>query len=151
MMGKLLGGLGLLALALFMLLGFVRAEPNAGTAATMITFLLVVVLPAVSGLALLYTHRQQGHTVAQRKERLRQQTLEAEVLKVAARKGGKLTVVEVVGGMAVDTETAKRTLDALVTEGHAEVQFTDSGVIVYAFYDIQHLAEKRDAKGVLDA
>ena len=100
-MGKLLGGVGLLILALFMLLGFFRAQPSAGTAATIVTFLLAVVLPAAGGVALLYAHRQQGHSVAQRKERLRQQTLEAEMLKLAARKGGKLTVVEVIGEMAV--------------------------------------------------
>ncbi len=149
-MGKLLGGVGLLILALFMLLGFFRAQPSAGTAATMVTFLLAVVLPAAGGVALLYAHRQQGHSIAQRKERLRQQTLEAEMLKLAARKGGKLTVVEVIGEMAVDTETAKRGLEALAAEGHADVQLTEAGVIVYAFYDVQHLPEKRDAKGVLD-
>ena len=149
--GKLLGGIGLFVLALFMLLGFFRAEPSTGTAATIVTFLLAVMLPAVGGVVLLYTHWQHGRAGTQRKERLRQLTLEAEVLKVAVRKGGKLTVVEVVGEMAVDTETAKSVLDALAAEGHAEVQLTDAGVIVYAFYDVQHLPGKRDAKGVLDA
>lgn len=90
-MGKLLGGIGLFVLALFMLLGFFRAEPSAGTAATLVTFLLAVMLPAVGGIALLYSHWQHRRAGAQRKERLRQRTLEAEVLKVAARKGGKLT------------------------------------------------------------
>ncbi len=150
-MGKLISGIGLLVLALFMLLGFFRAETNSGTAATLVTFLIAVLLPAAGGVTLLVTHRQQNHSVAQRKERLRQRTLEAEILKVAARKGGKLTVVEVVGEMAVDTETAKGRLDALAAEGHADVQLTEAGVIVYAFYDVQHLPEKRNAKGILDA
>ena len=150
-MGKLLGGIGLLALSLFMLLGFLRAETDAGAAATLVTVLLVVVLPAVCGIALLYRRGHQRATLTQRKERLRRQTLEAEILKVAERKGGKLTVVEVMGEMAVDTETAKRALEALVAEGLADVQLTGSGVIVYAFYDIEHLPEKDHSKGVFDA
>ncbi|MDH3601901.1 MAG: hypothetical protein OEU26_20000, partial [Candidatus Tectomicrobia bacterium] len=86
-----------------------------------------------------------------RKERLRQRTLEAEILRLAAHRGGKLTVVEVVSELAVEPDTAKQALDALLGQSLAEIELTDSGVLVYTFYDIQHLAEKRASKGVFDA
>lgn len=150
-MGKLLGGGGLLFLALFMLLGFLNAAPKTSGAVTAFTFLIAVVLPATGSAALFYSHCKQRGAFNHRKERLRQQTLEAEILKLAARKGGKLTVVEVVGEAAVDAETAKRALDSLATQSLASLELTDSGVLVYAFYDIQHLPEKHSAKDVLDA
>ena len=150
-MGKLISSGGLLLLSLFMLLGFLKSDLTVGTAISTLTFLIAVVLPAVGGVALLYSHWKQEEQLANRKQGLRQQTLEAEILKLAEHKGGKLTVVEVVSEMAVNTDTAKHTLDSLATRSLAEIELTDSGVLVYAFYDIQHLSEKSSAKGVLDA
>ncbi len=153
-MGKLISGCGLFCLALFMLLGFFKATPQVGTTVTMLTLLLTVGLPAVGGAALVYSHvkqrREQRDTLSGRKALLRQRTLEAELLKLAERKGGKLTVVEVVSETAVDAESAKEALESLAVQGFAQVELTDSGVIVYAFYDIQHLPDKPSSKGVLD-
>ena len=39
----------------------------------------------------------------------------------------------------------------MAVRGLVEVQVSESGVLVYSFYDVQHLDEKADAKGVLDA
>ncbi|MCP4353106.1 MAG: hypothetical protein GY795_47250 [Desulfobacterales bacterium] len=52
---------------------------------------------------------------------------------------------------AADAETAKNALESFANEGISEIQLTDSGVLVYSFYDIRHLAEKESARGVLDA
>ena len=51
---------------------------------------------------------------------------------------------------AVD-DAAAEALKQLGIRGHAEVQVTDDGVLVYDFYDIRHLGGKASAKGVLDA
>ncbi len=69
---------------------------------------------------------------------------------MAARGDGRLTVVEVVAELAVPDDTAKQALDALMTRELAEIEITDSGVLVYAFHDIQHLSEKPRARGLLD-
>ncbi len=155
MMGKLISGCGLFCLALLMLLGFFNATPDVGPMVIVFTLLLTVGLPAAGGAALVYSHvkqrREQRDTLSGRKALLRQRTLEAELLKLAERKGGKLTVVEVVSETAVDAEAAKAALESLTAQGFAQVELTDSGVIVYAFYDIQHLPDKSSSKGVLDA
>ncbi len=47
-------------------------------------------------------------------------------------------------------ETAKEVLESLHTQGLSEIELTESGMIVYTFYDILNLSEKDSAKGVLD-
>ena len=150
-MGKLLGGSGLLVLALFMLLGFFKSDAPIASPATLLAFGITVVLPVLGGAALIYRHYRRQEWLGHRKERLRQQTLESEILRLAAQRGGKLTVVEVVSELAVDPDTAKQAFDALLARSLAEIELTDSGVLVYTFYDVQHLPDKRSSKGVFDA
>jgi hypothetical protein len=147
--GRIFGGGGLILLALFMLIGFLRAEVTSGLATT-IAFLVAVVLPAVGGIALLRRPLGAGGRLAERRDRLRRQTLDAEVLRLAAGRGGRLTVVEVVTELAVSTDAARESLDSLARHEVADLEVTDSGTIVYAFRDVQNLAEKERAKGILD-
>ena len=53
--------------------------------------------------------------------------------------------------LAMTPDAAAEALKQLGIRGHAEVQVTDDGVLVYDFYDIRHLGGKASAKGVLDA
>jgi uncharacterized membrane protein len=147
---KLLG-IVLLALSLFMLVGFGRSGADIGSPATIAALLITVVLPAAGGVALLTSPLRRGGRLSARKELLRQQTLDAEILRLAAQRDGRLTAVEVATEFAIPPETAKELLDAFTIRDVADIQVTDSGVIVYAFHDIKHLADKPHAKGVLDA
>jgi hypothetical protein len=147
--GRLIGGAALLALALFMFAGFLRAG-NAAGGAKFFAFIITVLLPAGGGAALILSHFRGKGQLAGRKAELRQQTLEAEVLRLAAQQQGKITVVETVSALAVTPEEAKEALDALARRGLADFQVTDSGVIVYAFHDVQKLSEKSKAKGILE-
>ena len=150
-MNRTIGGVGLILLALFMLLGFTRSGAALGAPATLAALLVTVVLPAAGGVMLLAGQAGGARRLAARKEQLRRQTQEAEVLKLAARRDGRLTAVEVSSELAVTHEEATALLNALETSGAAEVQITPSGVLVYDFHDIRHLAEKPAARGVLDA
>jgi hypothetical protein len=149
-MGKLIGGGGLIALALFMLLGFFNAGPMS-TAVAVLTFCIAVVLPAASGGALLRSHFRQKGSFTRQREQLRLQTYESEILLLAQRKGGKLTVVEVAAETGLDAPTADAALQSLAQQGVADIEVTDSGVLVYAFYDIQKLSEKDSSRNILDA
>ena len=149
-MGRILGGSTLLLLAAFMAIGFMRADIDRSAFTTIIAVLVVVVLPAVAGGVLLLRPGASRRRNAARLEALRQQTLEAEVLRLAARRGAKLTVLEVATELAVGTDAAEAALGALATRGVAEIEVTESGMLVYAFRDISLLSEKARAKGVLD-
>jgi hypothetical protein len=144
-------GAGLLALSLFMLVGFLRADANVGAPATIAALLLTVALPAAGGIALLTRRFWRSARLATRKEVLRQQTLESEILRLAAQRDGRLTAVEVATEFALPPERAKELLDSLMVRELADIQVTESGVLVYKFHDVLHLEEKSRAKGVLDA
>lgn len=138
----------LIALAGFMFIGYLGAD--VGGAAAVFAVLITVVLPAAGGAALLSGRLRLGGAGGARRLELRQQTLEAELLRIARAHGGKLTIVEAVSELAVTPEEAKLSLDALAVRGLADFEVTDSGVVVYVFHDLQHLGDKSKSKGLLE-
>jgi hypothetical protein len=148
--GRIWGGGALLLVAAFMLLGFLRADIEGSLITTGMAFLVSVVLPAAGGVALIASHRGAQRRLVSRRDQLRQQTLESEVLRLAARRDGKLTVVEVVTELAVSPDAAKESLDSLMMRELAEIEIADSGMLVYVFRDIRNLPGKADSKGILD-
>lgn len=149
-MGNLWGGGALLALALFMVAGFLRSGADPFALTTLFALLIAVGLPAVGGSLLLARHFGVGRRIGRRREELRRDTLEAEILRMAARHEGRLTVVEVAGELAVPTTTAEELLNELMARELAEIEITRSGLLVYAFHDVQHLSEKAAARGLLE-
>ena len=151
-MNKLLGAGGLAAIALFMLLGFLNSSAaETGEAAATVALLLVVGLPALGSGLLARSYFSERARLSSRRQLLRQQTLDAEILRLAKAKGGKLTVVEVATELGVSMEGAKEALDGLFRREHSDLEITDEGVTVYAFHDIRHLGGKDSARGLLDA
>src|SRR3954469_9548369 len=90
LMNRRTGGIALLVLAGFMLVGFLKAGAPIGSLSVVAALLIVVGIPAAAGIALLRAGPNRA-----RLETLRQQTIEAEVLRMAAAEGGRLTAVEV--------------------------------------------------------
>ena len=149
-MGKLAGGVALVGVALFMVAGFLRADVDPFAPATLVALLIAAGLPAAGGSWLLARHFGVGRRIEARREELRRDTLEAEILKMAERHGGKLTAVEVAGELAVPATTADELLNELMRRELAEIEITDSGLLVYAFHDLRHLSEKESARGLLE-
>jgi hypothetical protein len=141
----------LMLLSLFMIVGFVRSDAVLTAPATIAALLITVVLPAAGSIALAAGHVRGRGRFTRRKEELRRQTIESEILRLAARHSGRLTTVEVASDLAISPEAAKDALDSLSERDLADIQITESGVIVYSFRDVRHLGEKAEAKGVLDA
>ncbi|MDE2654077.1 MAG: hypothetical protein F4107_02320 [Gemmatimonadetes bacterium] len=149
-MGRLAGGVALVGVALFMVAGFLRADVDPFAPATLFALLIAAGLPAAGGSWLLARHFGAGRRIEGRREELRRDTLEAEILKMAERYGGRLTAVEVAGELAVPSTTAEELLNELMRRELAEIEITDSGVLVYAFHDVRHLSEKESARGLLE-
>ncbi len=148
-MGSYVGGGFLLFLSAFMLWGFARAA-TLPLIPGIIAFVVAVVLPAAGGVALIARERSGGHRLSSRRDALRRQTVESELLRLAGTRGGRLTVVEVVAEMAVTADDAKAALDSLVMQEIADLAITDSGTIVYTFHDIERAREKGSARHVLE-
>jgi hypothetical protein len=149
-MRSLVGGSLLLLVSLFMLVGFLRADAEMSLFARGFAFALTVLLPGVTGLTLVSRHLRGGTRRQTQRDALRQQTLEAEVLRLAGQRGGRLALVEVVTEFAVPAEAAQAALDALVHREIADIAVTDSGVLIYTFHDVQRLADKAQARGILE-
>ena len=150
-MGKLLGGGALVALAAFMLLGFVNLSQPLGFPVAVLTLLVAVGVPGAAGAALLRAHFRERARVTGQRERLRLETHQAELVRLAERRGGKLTVVEAIAETALDSATVEAALGVLVERGVADIEVTDSGLLVYTFPDVQRLPEKGSSRGILDA
>lgn len=150
-MGRFAGGVALLLLSLFMLLGFFRSDAVLTSPATIAALLITVGLPAVGGILLTTNRFGRGKRLAERRERLRQQTFESEILRLAAQRQGRLTAVEIMTEFAIPLDQANELLESLVVRELADIEVTDSGVVVYAFHDIRHIGDKPRAKGILDA
>jgi len=140
--------IALLVLAGLMVWGFLRSNASLSSPKTIAALLITVVAPAVGGITLL---RGRDLARSRRLEQLRQQTIEAEILRLAVQEHGRLTAVEVSTGLGITPEAAKDTLDAMVTRDVADIAVSERGVVVYTFHDARYLGGKDDAKGVLDA
>ncbi|MFN2567621.1 MAG: hypothetical protein ABR499_21715 [Gemmatimonadaceae bacterium] len=138
-------------LSLLMLIGFFRSDAALNAPATVVALLITVVLPAAGGVALAAGQVRGRTRLARRREELRRQTIESEIIRLAEQRGGRLTAVEVASDMAISPEAAKEALDSLTLRELAELEITEAGMLVYAFHDVRNLAQKRNARGVLDA
>lgn len=150
-MGKLIGAGVLAAISLIMLMGFFSADSDMGAGATFAAVLLTVVLPGAGAGLLLRSHFAERDRLSGRKAELRQQTIEAEILRLAGQHAGRLTAVEVARELGMTPEAAKESLDALAVRSQADIEVTDQGVLVYSFYDVRNLGGKSTARGILDA
>jgi hypothetical protein len=150
-MARLVGIIVLSLIALSMLWGFARSGAALSAPATIAALLLTVGLPAAGAIALAAVHFGRRGQLGRRREQLRRQTLESEVVRLAGERGGRITSVEVVTELALPLEEVKEVLDSLVMRELADIHVTDSGVLVYDFHDLRHLGEKSTARGVLDA
>lgn len=150
-MAKLFGGGALVAVALFMLLGFFNVSRPLSGPAAIATLLFTVALPAGAGVALLRSHFAAQGSLARRRDDLRRQTQEAELLKLAQELAGKLTVVEGATRLALPTSTVEELLAGLHERGLAEIEITDAGLLVYRFPDVERLPGKSASRDVLDA
>lgn len=149
--GKLIAA-GLLAgLAVLMLAGFLNSGRALSDPAALAALAIAVVLPAAGAALLARGHFAEKGRLARRKRELVRDTVDAEIMRLAGEKGGRLTAVEVSMALAVPPDQAAEALKELGIRGHAEVRVTDDGVLVYDFHDIRHLGGKSTARGVLDA
>lgn len=138
-------GYAALGVAGFMLLGILmNLGRGFGFAAIALATAFCVVLPAAVGVRLLRPGADR------RKLEQAERAWDGEFLRLAARRGGSLTVAEVMAHLDLGQEEAERRLDRFCATGLAEHRVSDEGIIVYRFQRMLGEAEKQRAVGVLD-
>jgi hypothetical protein len=150
-MTKIVGAAGLALIALLMFVGFLNRDTAASGGAVMAAFGLTVVLPAAGALLLARSHYAERSRLSGRRAALARQATESELLRLAQARGGKLMAAEAAMAMHLSEDVAREALDAMVTGGRAELEVTDGGSLVYTFPTLAQLADKRTARGILDA
>lgn len=148
-MGKLIGAGSLGLVSTVMLMGYFNADVSGP--ASVIALFLSVGLPALGSAALVRSHLRDTGTLRRNRGRLRRESLEAEILQLAARHGGKLTVLEVVAATATDSQRTEEALESLHMQSLTEIEVSESGVLVYSFPGLCSLSDKTTARPVLDA
>lgn len=149
-MNKATSGSLLIALSLFMLMGMFNAH-NLTFVSGLMAFLIAVALPGGAGSYLLFTHFQQNKQLVENKARMGLKTLESEIIKMARRNQGRLTVMEVAVEFAIDKEVAEQALDSLAQQKYADYEVTDSGLLVYTFHELELLNDKSQSRRLEDA
>lgn len=135
-----------------MTIGLIASKGDQTLGIQIFVFALTVVLPGATGLHLLRQHvRRSLPSGPGGADVLRRQTWESEILKLAEKKGGRLTVVEVMADTIIGAEDAEATLGVLVQRGMAEPEVTEAGLIVYRFPDVQQLGDKEKSRGLLES
>lgn len=149
-MKVLVGGL-LIGVALFMAIGFAVSDATRSLGTTIASLLIAVGIPAGAGLALIQSHYRNRRMLTADRAELRLQTWESELVKLAAERGGKLTVVEAVAATGLRAPQVDEAFRSLTQQGVADIDVTDSGMLVYRFPDVQLMGEKGGSKPILDA
>lgn len=148
---RLFGGIALLLVGGFMTIGFLAGGAAEQSAAVrLFAWLVSGALPGGIGASLVWRHHRATPRLSSGRAELRRLTQQSEVLKLAERKGGRLTVVEVVAETALPAEAAEEMLGEYVRQGLAEPEVTDKGLMVYVFPDVQQLGDKGRSRGILD-
>lgn len=141
-------GIALMILGGIMALGFTQASLSQGPLVILLSLCITVFLPLGGGFYLLKQSNTQNKSLTASKSQLAQKTLQAEILRLAAQRQGRLTVLEVTQAFVLSPEQAESALDALALEKVAEHQLTDDGLLVYTFPEVQQLAHKNQAKAI---
>ena len=150
-MSRLGAAIGLGILSVLMFFGFLGSGSPLAAPATIGALALTVALPAAGALLLARSHFGVRARIARRKEELRREGTESEILRLAREQGGRLAAVEVAIALGTSPEAAKGRLDALVLRDQAQLEITADGVLIYSFHDVRYLGGKDSAKDVLHA
>ena len=148
---KVLGGALLIAVGLFMALGFALSDATRSLGTTVAALLIAVGVPTGAGVALIYSHYRNRRLRTADRAELRLQTWESELVKLAAERGGKLTIVEAVAATGLRAPQVEEAFRSLTVQGLADIDVTDSGMLVYRFPDVQLLEEKGGSKPILES
>jgi|GEM_PF-1619322 len=147
--------LGILSLCFgaFMVFGFivsVRKDPaKADLVSDLVGLGLFGLVPILNGVFMLQKYYRDRRRALEARERALKAEKEREIIQLAQQQKGRLTLTEIVAGTSLDMAEAEKILQEMATRGHVDIQVTDSGVIVYEFYEIAR-GDKDSTRGLLE-
>lgn len=125
-----------------MLAGFFASTKPSTLIVDIMLLLLFVLAPVVTGAILI-----RGHVLSNKKreQESRKNILasrEKEILKLAKKKHGELTIPEIVAETSMNTEEADEIMREFVVKQYVDMKITDEGTVVYEFFELR--ADRKD-------
>jgi hypothetical protein len=140
-MKKLIGGGICIFIGSFMFLGFAANLSGSGFAiefVDIVVLLLFVLAPIAVGGFMIRSHLTDKQSTLQQKLTSLQKRREKQILQLALKKDGRLTIPEIAANTSMSTTEAEEFMRDMTAKGYVDMQVTDSGVIMYEFYEIIH-------------
>ena len=140
-MKKLVIGGVLIFVGAFMLLGFavnLSEKSFAIDIGDIVAFLLLSAAPISIGSIIVRSHFTGKRRLLEAEQKTLYEQREREILRLAHQKRGRLTIPEIAVATSMNTEEADKMMREMTAKGYVDMQVTDSGVIVYEFYEIAH-------------
>jgi len=132
------GGI-LVAFGAFMLLGIsVNLSEAAMSIGDIVGAIFFGAGPIAGGGLMIRSHMKTKRLALQAKERDIYVQREKDIIRLAQAGNGRLSIPEIVADTSMSTDEAEDVMKEMTTKGYVDMQVTDSGVIVYEFYEITH-------------
>lgn len=143
-MKKLIPGGCLMFAGLFMMMGFFASTQPHAFMTDLIGILLFCVLPIVSGAGLIVSHFRGKKRALLEKQRQILIAGEKEVLLIAQRHEGKLSMAQVVSETSLNADDAEKVMNELIVKSIAALRSNDAGQVFYEFLDM--IGSEEEAK-----
>ncbi len=137
---KLIGGGLLILFGLFMFSGAIIniSRGTSSLAETIGLLLPFAVAPIAGGGLLIRSHFTAKRKALQDKQKVLQEQQEREIIRLAQKRSGRLTIPEIAADTSLSTSEAEDVMKEMTSKGYVDMQVTEAGVIVYEFYEIAH-------------
>lgn len=126
-----------------MMMGFLLSTKPHTLAADAVALLLFSIIPIVSGATLIVSHFRNKKREEGEQQKLRLAAREKEVLLLARRLDGRLTMAQIVTETSMDAAGAEETMNELVVKGMASLRTNEEGQMFYEFFDMVSREEEQ--------
>ncbi len=138
MLKSIIGGI-LIAFGAFMLLGVsVNLSESALETADIVGAIVLGIGPIAGGGLMIRGRMKAKQQALHAQKRDAYVRHEKEIIRLAQSHGGRISIPEIVAATSLSTDEADSVMREMTTKGYVDMQVTDSGVIVYEFYEIAH-------------
>jgi hypothetical protein len=141
MIKSIIGGI-LIAFGVFLSLGFVINATQEGiNAGDIAAILMLGIAPIAGGGVLIRSHFKRKRNVLLDQKKALQAKQETEIFRLAQQKGGRLSIPDIVAGTSLSTIEVDQIMRTMAENGYVSMEVTNSGIIIYEFYEIAHRNE----------